>query len=695
MNGKFLLRILIIPVMIVSGTLQSQPLQTDSLGSYYSSKELGCIIGPSGTTFRLFAPRATDVRLVVFNKYDDGIGQEYAMKRDTDGVWEYADSAVLTGKYYGYRVNGPAGKGEMFNPRVVIGDPYSRAVSTKNNYHHPAKTLIIDGRFNWEGDRFVVPKDHTKLVIYEAHIRDLTAHPSSGVRERGTYPGLTETGCTGGLSYLKDLGVNAIEFLPLQKFGNIEIPYRDPHHISDTGEVNTWNPYERNHWGYMTSYFFAPETYYASDGTMEREQYNGKDGRAVDEFKNLVKTLHSEGIAVLMDVVYNHVSQYDYNPFKYIDRYYYFRTDTAGNFTQASGCGNDFRTERRMARRLIVESIAYWMREYHIDGFRFDLATMLDRQTCLEIAAEAKKINPNVILVAEAWGGGGYDPPGFSDIGWASWNDRIRNGVKGQNPHDGLGFIFGKFQGDNSKKSFQSYIRGTLRKDGGMYLKKEHSINYLESHDDNTLGDFIRLGTGDVRDTQRITDRLANARLSPRELALNKLAALYLMVSQGPVMISEGQEYARSKVIAPTEAPDPAIGRLDANSYNKDNETNYLNYNHKALNQELYDYYKGLIALRTKYPALCNAAADSITFLPTKDDFLIAFRLPSGQKGTAAGSIVVILNGNQTSTARMALPAGTWGIVADAVKVRPEKPLRTVSTRAVVPPCSGMILVEQ
>jgi pullulanase len=695
MKSSQLLKILILPFMLATSIMKSQPVTVSSLDSIRSDKVLGCITGPSSTSFRLFAPRATDVRLVVFEKFDDGIGQEFAMTRDTDGVWEYTSGSSLTGKYYGYRVNGPSGKGEMFNPRIVIADPYSRAVATKNNYHHAAKSLILDQQFDWEGDTWVVPPDHDKLVIYEAHIRDLTAHPSSGVRQRGTYLGLTETGCTGGLSYLKDLGINAVEFLPLQKFGNIETPYRDANHLSDTGEVNTWNPYERNHWGYMTSYFFAPETYYATDGTMEREQYNGKDARAVNEFRTLVKTLHSKKIAVLMDVVYNHVSQYDYNPFKYIDRYYYFRTDTSGNFTQGSGCGNDFNTDRPMARRLIVESIKYWMTEYHIDGFRFDLATMIDWETCREIAAEAKKINPNVILIAEAWGGGKYDPPGFSDIGWAAWNDQIRNGVKGQNPHDGLGFIFGKFQGGNSKKSFQSFITGTLRANGGMYVKKEHSINYLESHDDNTLGDFIRFGTGEVSQGQKIADRLANARISPRQMTLNKLAALYLFVSQGPVMIHEGQEYARSKVIAPTDVPDTNVGRIDANSYNKDNETNYLNYNHKSFNQELYDYYKGLIALRAKYPVLNNVPADSVRFLPTKDDFLIAFRLPSVQKGKAAGSIVVILNGNQTETARFTLPTGKWGIVADAKRVNAVKPLRMVTTTAVVPPCSGMILVEQ
>jgi pullulanase len=677
--------------MIFSSMISaSSPSSFDDL---VSTKELGCIVTASQTIFRLFAPRATDVRVAIYTAYDQGIGEEYSMVRSNDGVWEYSFPEALYGKYYGYRVDGPAGPGEMFNPKIIIADPYSRAVVTKNNYHHPAKTLIVDTQYNWERDTFIIPKDHNQLVIYEAHVRDLTAHGSSGISEKGTYLGVTEKGKTGGLSYLKDLGVNAVEFLPLQKFGTIEIPFRDSTVVSNGGEYNTWNPYERNHWGYMTSYFFAPETYYASDGTMEHEKYNGIDGRAVRELKSMVKALHKEGIAVIMDVVYNHVSQYDYNPFKYIDKMYYFQTDSEKNFTKASGCGNDFFTSRPMARRLIVESVAYWMKEYHIDGFRFDLATMIDWETCKQITAAAKAINPNVILIAEAWGGGKYDPPGFSDIGWASWNDRFRNGVKGQNPSDGLGFIFGRYQGDNSKKSFMSFVTGTLRSDGGMYLKKEHSINYLESHDDNTLGDFIRLGTGEVKESDRISDVYANAKLSPTQLALNKLAALFLLTSQGPVMLHEGQEFARSKVIAP--APDPNVGRIDHNSYEKDNATNYLNYNFSSLNHELYEYYKELIALRQTYPIFSNAQKNILEFLKTSDDFLIAFKLESKNAPKENSKFIVLLNGSNENTRKFSLPKGTWRVIVNAERISLKKPLRSVKGAVDVPPTSGMVLLQE
>ena len=661
-----------------------------------SRKELGCIIDGQMTIFRLFAPRAIDVKLVLFDRYDQELGYEYTMNEDTnDGVWEYVATGQLYGKFYGYKVTGPAGKGEMFDSSIVIGDPYSRAVATFNSYRHPAKTLIVDTRYDWENDTSRAPSDHSKLIIYEAHLRDLTAHASSGVSARGTFGGITEKGRMGGLSYLKDLGVNTIEFLPLQKFGTIELPYRNPNHLNNLGEMNTWNPYERNHWGYMTSYYFAPETYYASDGTIERNRYNGTDGRAVKEMKDMIKTLHREGFAVLMDVVYNHVSQYDYNPFKYIDKYYYFRIDLSGNFIKNSGCGNDFYTERPMARRLIIESVLYWMKEFHVDGFRFDIATLIDQETCKQILTAAKAVNPNVIMIAEPWGGGKYDPAGFSDIGWAAWNDLFRNGVKGQNPQNGLGFIFGKYQGPNTKKTFKSYVTGTLREDGGVFLRKEESINYLESHDDNTLGDFIRLGTGTVRDNDRITDLDTYIHLTPRQLAISKLAAMFLLTSQGPIMIHEGQEFARGKVIAHTEVPDTDIGRIDHNSYAKDNETNWLNYHHKELNVELYTYYRDLIRLRKKYPIFGSAPKSAIKFQPTRNEFLIAYSL-SSQASLKGKTFFVLLNGHSTKSSRITLPRGSWGIIADGMRISPDKPMKLIKEKTVsIPPTTGMIFIKQ
>jgi pullulanase len=712
------------------------------------SKQMGCIVGKTSATFRLFAPRATSVTLVRYAKHDDATGRETQMQRGSqagaqsaqnaawDGVWEVTESGApdtFYGTFYGYRVDGARADGahadaarETFDKNTVVGDPYSRAVASTNTFPQTARTLILRPdfaeKFDWKGDKWVVPANHNSLVIYEAHVRDLTAHSSSGISEelRGTYLGLVEDNKAGGLAHLKRLGVNAVEFLPTHEFNNIELPYKDSSALRGikqfAGQFNDYNPYERNHWGYMTSYYFAPESYYATEQTLERGKTTGVDGRAAREMKEMIRTLHRENIAVILDVVYNHVSDFDFNPLKFIDKFYYFRTEPDGRYVNTSYCGNDFKTERAMARRLVVESVKFWMTEYHVDGFRFDLAAMLDTETCVEIAREARKINPNVVLIAEPWGGNKYNPAGFSTIGWAAWNDRIRNGVKGQNPNDGLGFIFGKHQGINTQKIEQSFITGTLRDDGGLFLKKEHSVNYLESHDDETMGDFIRVGLRDVTTTQTIANLDAHAKLTPKQLALNKLAALFLCASQGPVMIHEGQEYARSKVAAAGNPNDQNAGKLDRNSYNKDNETNYLNYRHASSNRDLVDYYAGLIALRRAYPAAFGGASKAdISFLPTDDDFTIAFRIRNANAGktlkSAKGaqnqasqpvsqpkSFLVVLNGNPDKDIPFRAPAGSWLVLADGSRVTLE-PLGSItskgSTATVVRRSSGLIWAEK
>jgi len=666
-------------------------LQPDGvLDLFVSSKPLGCNVESGNTVFRLFSPRATSVKLVLFDKYYDGVGRTYDMVKDSDGVWEYSLPGTCYGKYYAYRIDGPKSATEMFDASKLIADPYSKAVATKNHYLHPGKTLVINtSDYNWEGDSFV-GIDMEDLIIYEMHVRDLTAHPSSGVSrsKRGTYKGLIEKGKKGGISYIKDLGVNAVELLPCQDFGNIELPYRD----SSISVFNTWNPYSRNHWGYMTSYFFAPESYYATGGTMKPEESNGVDGRQVREFKDMVKAFHKEGIAVLMDVVYNHVSQWDQNCFKYTDKKYYFRLDNDQNFESRSYCGNDFKTERPMARRLIVESVKYWMKEYHIDGFRFDMATMIDWQTCEEIIQEARKINPKAIIIAEAWGGGKYELAGFSRIGWGAWNDLIRNSVKGQNPNDGLGFIFGKWQGSNNMESLKRYVRGSLVSDGGPFVKPAHSINYMESHDDHTLGDFIRIGNRDIAENRRIKDIDKNAKLTEKQMKLNKLAALFLFTSQGAVMIHEGQEFARSKVIAKTIAPDTNVGKIDHNSYEKDNETNWLNFKHKDMNIELVNYYKGLIALRKAHPAFRRSEKNDIRFLDSQTPFALGYHIQRNSSRDR-NDVVVLMNGNPEQPAVFTLPEGRWNVVVDG-KSAGTKVLRGVSGTMTVSPTSGVVLVK-
>lgn len=652
-----------------------------------SDKPLGCTIENEKTVFRVFAPRATRVKLVIFEHHADTTGVEYTMQRDDNGVWEFAFNGNLWGKYYGYKVAGPDDPTEKFAPNTVIADPYSKAVCTQNSYRHPAKSIIIKtAEYDWEGDAPLSIK-WEDLIIYEAHVRDMTAHPSSGATEKGTYHGFVEPDTRGGINHILEMGVNAVELLPIQDFGNIEIPYNK----NVNGVINTWNPYERNHWGYMTSYFFAPESYYASGGNMRPDDYCGVRGQQVNEFKNLVKALHKNGLAVILDVVYNHVSQYDLNPLKYIDKKYYFRLDSKMDFVALSGCGNDFKTERPMARRLIVDSIKYWLEEYHSDGFRFDLATLIDWETVEAITAAAKQINPNVILIAEPWGGGKYDLAGFSQRGWGAWNDLIRNGVKGQNPHNAPGWIFGTFCCGNNPEKIRAYALGSTRKNGGPFVTPAHSINYLESHDDHTLGDFVRIGSREMDPSQ--PNNGENAELSPSQLKLNKLAAAFLFTSQGPVMISEGQEFGRSKVIAPTDAPDSHVGFIDHNSYNKDNETNWLNFDHKETNRELVDYYRGLIALRKSRRAFRWTPGEKIQFLKSESQFALGFHLPK-QASSDDWNFLVLVNANPGQAVSFQLPDGFWRKVVDEHRAGTDPFGEVFQGKATVPPVSGMVLIQ-
>ncbi len=627
-----------------------------TLNEYYSEKRLGSFVEEGITYFRLFTPNAEKIILCTFETPSFEKGKEYEMEMDEDGVWEISLEGEKYGLYYGFKVYHKNDKKGA--DKVICLDPYAKAVSTFNTYMNPRLAIVVkDDEYDWEGTDWI-RQDWRDLIIYEMQIRDMTAHHTSGADKPGTYHGLIEKGKRGGIDYIKELGINAVELLPAQEFGNIEIPFNKEF----AGRNNTWNPYERNHWGYMTAAFFAPEAYFSEDwNELKWNTWMGTEGKQVNQFKDMVKAFHKEGIAVIMDVVYNHISEYELGNLKEIDKEYYFRLDDRGNFRSESGCGNDFKTERPMTRRLIVESVLFWMKEYKIDGFRFDLGKLIDWVTIETIIREALKINPNVVIVCEPWGGG-YDPKGFSLRGWGSWNDQIRNGVKGENPVNGHGWIFGKWYGNNDPDRIKSYVNGTLvRNKHGLFYRKEHSVNYLESHDGYTLGDFIRIGTKSVNTTDVIKNPEEIIKLTPVQLKLNKLAAMFLFTSQGMTMIHSGQEYARSKIIPfDINVQDAHKGKLDHNSYEKDNETNYLNYDHAELNKELLDYYKGLIQIRKDHPAFRRAEYEQISFIDVKDNpFVLLFSVKYNRD-----EYLVMMNASANGFEQN-LPDGKWKVLAN------------------------------
>ncbi|MBN1895409.1 pullulanase [bacterium] len=657
------------------------------LDSFYSGKPLGSVLERGIRMFRVFAPRASRVLLCLSRTFSGRLS-EYPMTRDDQGIWEIKLEGNREGWYYGYRVFNAFDPQAAENPPLII-DPYSRAVATRNHYLNDGMTFILpETPFDWGKDRRIRPRLED-LVIYEMHVRDFSRHPSSGVpaRMRGTYAGVSASGCAGGMGYLQSLGINAVEFLPVHEFANWEPDFQD----KSPAVHNLWNPYSRNHWGYMTTCFFAPESYYASDRSEKKGGVCGLGGRAVFELKRLIRDLHRQGIAVILDVVYNHVSHYDRNPLKWIDREYYFRLDGNGDFLSLSGCGNDLKTERPMARRMIVDSILYWMREFHVDGFRFDLAAMLDSATLDAVTLAARSVNPDVILIAEPWGGGKYSLQEFSDRGWGAWNDVFRNAVKGEDPGKSPGFIFGKRDRPDAREALKCHIRGSLRDCGGPFHKAGHSVNYLECHDHYTLGDFIRIAQGHEKTAHGLSAR-SGARLDERQVRLNKLAALVLLTSRGVVMLHSGQEFARSKVIVSGPVEDPEAGPFDHNSYNKDNETNWLDFRQARINRGLLEYYRGLIAIRMKHREFRDAGM-RLQFLDSNAESGIGFTIDSGKEGMLK-TILVLINADPAQPVRFDCPAQKWKVLADDEKAGPDV-LRILKGGGIeVPPVSGMVLVS-
>jgi pullulanase/glycogen debranching enzyme len=647
---------------------------------------LGLTVTNTASIFRLFSPKAHSVQLVIFEHYEDESGLSFQMEKDEEGIWNCMIQEHFDQKWYAYKIDGPEIDHFFLSTDEYIADPRSHHVTSKNHYMQYPKTKICNSiDFDWEDDNFVAPEDPRDLIIYEAHIKDLVAHPSAKTDVQGIYNDFKNAD-VGGINHLKRLGVNAVEFLPLQKFAYFEPPYGE---ALPNGIRNTWNPYSRNYWGYMTSFHFAPETIYASDATLDPGDAIGKTMAAEYELKELIKALHKENISVLMDVVYNHASHYDLNPLKYTAKDHYFDLDNSGNFTNNSWTGNDIDTSSAYSREIIVESVKYWMKEYHIDGFRFDLAGIIDWETVDLIKDEARKINPNVLLIAEPWGKE-YKPDGFSDHGWPSWNDRYRNTIKGYNPKEDKGLIFGS-TGDKTRFAIENMIRGTIRSEAnGLFQHSGHSVNYLESHDGYTLGDYIRIALDPDRSEKIFDDVSHIVDLNESEASISKLAALILFVSQGITMMHAGQEWARSKIIRDPNNIDRQKGKIDRDTYNKDDQTNWLNFNEIEINKTLFNYYKGLINLRLNAPALRKAKPEDINFKVYNDPLHITFSIDGKSSGDVY-NYFVSLNASLEQEYEIILPEGYWELVTND-QHSGNKTLKSVKNKYMVPASSGIIL---
>lgn len=478
-------------------------------GSFFyelkSDLPLGAIVRAGETVFRLFAPRARGVTLHLNHDLSrPGEAEAFSLRRraEAEGVWELALDRELHGWYYWYSLEGMSGGAGSFDPAMRVLDPYALA-----SVSHDGPGMVLDRAWVGEGDRGFRTPAWQDLVICEAHVRDLAAHApvKATPDERLGFTGLRRW-VESPEFYLHQLGVNCVELQPIQEFDNLTV--------------------EEYHWGYMTNNFFSPESSYALDP----ERASG-----VRELQDLVRAFHRRGMAVLLDVVYNHVGQPAHLLF--IDRLYYFEQDADGKLVNWSGCGNDLRARSAMAKRLIIDSCTHLIEAYGVDGFRFDLAELIGVTVLREIEAALKRVKPDVVLIAEPWSFRGHIAGALRDTGWASWNDGYRD------------FVRDYVRGDGDAARMEYFLKGSP-----WYFAKwpAQTVNYTESHDDRAWLDMITENPGNDGFTPTANDRRRT-----------HLMAALLFMSLGIPMIAAGQDFLRSKRGVRNTYQRPDLNALD------------------------------------------------------------------------------------------------------------------------------------
>jgi glycogen operon protein len=555
----------------------------------------GATMVPGGVNFSIFSRHAVSCTLVLFEKgakeplaelpFPDEfrVGDVYAMTVfDLD----------VENLEYGYRMDGPFDPrtGHRFDNSVVLMDPYARLISGRDAWgHHPDwsvayqhRARVLHDDFDWEHDRpLEIPAED--LVIYEMHVRSFTRHASSNVRHPGTYAAIREK-----IPYLKSLGINCVELMPIFEFDEFENSSTNP----ATGQTRY------NYWGYSTLGFFAPKAGFAATGAL---------GMQADEFKALVKDLHKHGIEVMLDVVFNHTAEGDHRgptiSFRGLDNKTYYMLTPDGWYYNFSGCGNTLNCNNPVVRQVVLDCLRYWVSEYHIDGFRFDLAAILGRDpTGVPLAnpplLESLANDPilgRTKLVAEAWDAGGlYQVGSFPAYGrWAEWNGKYRDtmrkflkGDMGQVPDLSLrlqgspDLYFGR--GTAASVNFLTCHDGFTLRDMVSYDGKHNEANGENNNDGANDNNSWNCGwEGDS------TDPAVNA-LRLRQM---KNALTLLMVSQGVPMILMGDEVGRTQ-------------RGNNNTYCHDNELNWFDWWLVDENAELLRFAQNIIAFRHAHPAL-------------------------------------------------------------------------------------------
>lgn len=609
-----------------------------------------------GTSFRLFAPH--QARQVLLRLYDHGTeGKPFKtvkMTRDKQqpDIWTAHVKGDLNGKFYTFDATGTKAQ-----PRETPGI-FARAVSVNGQRGAIIDMNQTDPEGWWE-DTPPRLDSYADQIIYELHHRDFSIHPESGFQHKGKYLALTEPKA---LRHLRELGVTAVHILPSFDFASIDETQTDP---------------PQYNWGYDPQNYNVPEGSYATDPA--------DPACRIREFKQMVMALHQAGIRVFLDVVYNHTFDISNSNFQKTFPGYFYRKAPDGTWSDGSGCGNETASEREKMRLFMIESIKYWIKEYHIDGFRFDLMGVHDLQTMNMIADIVWQVNPRVYLYGEGWSAGPCALPQEKlatkanirkTKRLAAFSDELRDALRGPFSDDTQGAFLAAIPG--SEESLKAGIAGMVAHPQVDYAKVNYTeepwaneptqmISYVSCHDDMCLVDRLRAEIPGIGDDELIR--------------LDLLAQTAVLTSQGVPFILAGEEMLRSK-------------QGVHNSYCSPDSINRIDWQNKERHPEVFDYYKQLIRLRRNHPAFRLGKADLVRrhleFLPSQDN-LVAFRLKDHAGDDPWQDIVVILNANREART-VSIPEGRWTVVCQDGTVNEAGIREFQGSQATASPQSALIL---
>lgn len=632
----------------------------------YTGNDLGAVYSPKMTRFKVWAPEAESVKLNLYKQGEgDNLIEQHIMKKSANGTYVFEKQGDCNGIYYTYTVVNHGEEQEAV-------DPYTKAAGV-NGQRGMVINLAKTNPQGFEMDGYRNPEHITDAIIYEGSVRDFTMDESSGVFHNGKFLGLTEANTTNhfgeatALDYISGLGVTHVQILPAFDFETVD-------------EKNQKAQYN---WGY------DPDNYNVPEGSYAVSPYDG--AVRIQEMKQMVLALHSRGIGVIMDVVFNHTYRRDDSNLQKIVPGYYYRSDETG-YTNGSGCGNEVASDRPMVQKLIVDSLIYWAKEYHIDGFRFDLMGVLDIDTMNVIAERLKEIRPDVYLYGEGWNGGpsslaeekrAFKASAKKMPGIGMFNDDIRDTIKGSVFYDDhLGFVNG---GTHLENALRYGITGAVahpQVDYDAYGSKPwakepgQSINYVSCHDNYTLWDKLSVSCPEASEEKK--------------KAMNRLCAAIVFTSQGVPFIQAGEEFLRSK-------PLPEKKGFAENSYNMPDAVNSIKWDNIHEYPDMIAYYKGLMALRKAHPVFRMQSEAEMTqnlcFLSDTPENVVAYLLKGKGADDTPENILVIFNGNDKEILYN-LPEGKWKILVDD-KTAGADGKKNISEKVDVEPLSALVLEKE